>query len=254
MVMIDSKDFFICANTIDYVPEKEYMQLQSCLDFLEAVARVTYKSIYVIDYYRKNFLYVSDNPFFLCGLHADTVKELGYEFYVCHVPEEDMPLLLEINRAGFAFWENIPLKDRSEYAISYNFHIQHASGKTDLINHQLTPLRLTPDGKMWLALCIASIPAKKHSGYIEVHRKGLNNYWSYRLEDKRWKECNGIELKDAEKKVLKLSAQGYTMAEIASMLFKSIDTVKSYKRSLFEKLGVDNIAEAISFATSKKII
>ena len=56
------------------------------------------------------------------------------------------------------------------------------------------------------------------------------------------------ELKDMEKDVLKLSAMGYTMNEIAGEVNRSFDTVKSYRKSLFEKLGVNNITEAISFA------
>ena len=56
------------------------------------------------------------------------------------------------------------------------------------------------------------------------------------------------ELKDMEKDVLKLSAMCYTMNEIAGEVNRSFDTVKSYRKSLFEKLGVNNITEAISFA------
>ena len=44
---------------------------------VEAFARVTYQSVYLIDYYRQEILYVSDNPLFLCGHTAKEVKELG---------------------------------------------------------------------------------------------------------------------------------------------------------------------------------
>ena len=40
---------------------------------LAHVALALSLSIYIIDYFRKNFLFVSDNPLFLCGHSADEV-------------------------------------------------------------------------------------------------------------------------------------------------------------------------------------
>jgi DNA-binding NarL/FixJ family response regulator len=37
-------------------------------------------------------------------------------------------------------------------------------------------------------------------------------------------------------------------------MFKSVDTIKGYKRQIFEKLGVANTIEAISIATNQKWI
>ena len=62
------------------------------------------------------------------------------------------------------------------------------------------------------------------------------------------------ELKEMEKEVLKLSAMGYTMNEIADKINRSFDTVKSYRRTLLEKLEVANISEAISFAINYRLI
>ena len=41
-----------------------------------------------------------------------------------------------------------------------------------------------------------------------------------------------------EKQILTLSAQGYTMKEIAEKMLRSFDTVKFYRRQIFEKLDV----------------
>ena len=41
--------------------------------------------------------------------------------------------------------------------------------------------------------------------------------------------------------------------EIAEKLCKSIDSVKTYKRNLFARLKVKNIAEAISYATTYRL-
>ena len=222
--------------------------------FWTAFARSSYKSIYVIDYYKKNFLYVSNNPLFLCGMSAKEVREMGYEFYINQVPESNLPLLLEINRAGFLFAQNVPAENRLEYTLSYDFQIKQPIGKDLLINHKITPLHLTDDGKVWLALCTASLSSHTHIGNIEVTRKRFNSRWKYSLGTHCWKECAGVELKDYEKEVLYLSAQGYTTNEISERMCKSVDTIKGHKRQIFEKLDVGGITEAVSMVINKKMI
>ena len=44
------------------------------------------------------------------------------------------------------------------------------------------------------------------------------------------------------------------MNEMANKLCIAIDTIKFYKRKLFEKLEVKNITEAIAFVTNYKLL
>lgn len=252
--MISKESFFIKENEITHIPDEYYAPMKMYVQFLDAFARCTYQSIYVIDYYKKNFLYVSDNPLFLCGKPADEVQKMGYEFYLHQVPESDLPMLLEINRVGFTFAKEILPGNKLEYTLSYDFQIRQPEGRNVLINHKITPLFLTDDGKIWLALCTASLSSHSKSGNIEAIRKGFNVRWKYSLEKHRWSESMGIELKDHEKEVLFLSAQGFTMSEISERMFKSLDTIKGYKRQIFEKLAVENITEAVKMALNEKMI
>lgn len=64
--MVRKDDFFIEENKILFVPDEDYAGMELYIQFLEAVSRITYKSTYVIDYFKKNFLYVSKNSLFLC--------------------------------------------------------------------------------------------------------------------------------------------------------------------------------------------
>ena len=60
--MLHVDDFFIPTNAIENIPEEEYEKNTPLISTLDSLTRVLYHSIYVIDYYKKNFLYVSDNP------------------------------------------------------------------------------------------------------------------------------------------------------------------------------------------------
>ncbi len=253
--MASAKDFFIRENTIDYISDDAYKNIDQIIEDIDAFSRTTYKSVYVIDYYRQNFLYVSENPLFLCGMTPEEVKAMGYNFYISQVVPEDLDLLLEINTAGFQFLQNIPTNELRDYTISYNFRIiNKQSQKKWLINHQLTPLRLTEKGQVWLALCVAAISTGNKSSNIGISKNKANDLWVYDPVTKKWKEEARPQLKDVEMDVLKLSAMGYTMQAIANEVHRSFDTVKAYRKSLLEKLGVENIVEAINYAKNHKII
>lgn len=253
--MIDKEKFFINENSIEYISEEEYMAVNSIIEDVKAFARTTYKSVYVIYYYRQCFLYVSENPLFLCGLDADSVKNMGYNFYIKHASEEDLSMLLEINSAGFRFFGHITIDKRKEFVISCDFSIVNKmTNRKTLINHQITPLRITDDGKIWLGLCVASMATSNKSGNIFIQKSNSSECWNYNLITKRWKLVTPVELNDIEKEVLRLSAMGFTMHEIAAGINRSFDSVKRYRKNILEKLGVSNIVEAVNYAEVYKLL
>lgn len=246
-------DFFIPDNEVKLPDELDYGRVDEYIRSAEAFSRSTYQSVYIIDYFKQNFLYVSPNPMFLCGLTPDEMMRLGYHFYLKYVPEDEQALLLDINRAGFAFHHKIPREEHKDWYISYDFHILN-NGHPILINHKLTSLALTSDGRIWLALCVVSASPHTTPGNIEMHRTGSSEYFSYNTTSHRWERKEMPTLTEGEKSVLTLSIQGYTMAEIADRICLSPDTVKKYRQRIFEKLSVRNISEAIAAATNYKLI
>lgn len=246
--------FFDHRNTIKNISEEENQQKFSYLESIKAFARTTYTSVYVIDYMKQGFEYVSDNPLFLCGNTPEQVLEMGYAFYFKYVPKKDLQLLLKINDAGFSFYETITLESRLEYTISYDFHIINKEGKKVLINQKLTPLFLNKEGKIWKAICIISLSSERDSGNIKIYRNGENKVHHYRLDREIWETEQKAALSKRELEILQLCARGFTINEIAETIFVSPDTVKFHRRKLFERLDVTSITEAIAFATNNKLI
>lgn len=252
--MVNESDFFSSRNTINNLSNNDKGQTQFYLEAIKAFARTTYKSIYVIDYEKKGFEYVSENPLFLCGHTAEEVKQLGYGFYFKYVIEEDIDLLLKINTIGFDFYENIPVQERIYHTISYDFHLKNPDGKVILINQKLTPVYLTATGKIWKAICVISLSSEKQSGNIKIYKKGDNRIFKYDLKGNFWKILDKITLTNREKEIIQYSIRGYTINEIAETIFVSPDTVKFHRRKLFNKLGVANISEAIAYTTNNNIV
>lgn len=91
---------------------------------------------------------------------------MGYGFYLSHVPENEVPMLTELNRSGFrAFYDEL-VENRRQCMMSYDFHITHGD-RLLLVNHKITPLAMTTEGRVWLALCTVSLSPHKEAGHIE---------------------------------------------------------------------------------------
>ncbi len=65
----------------------------------------------------------------------------------------------------------------------------------------------------------------------------------------RGREKRSDELSMREREVLALIALGMSNREVASELYLSVDTVKTYVRRLYSKLGVRNRTQAALKAT-----
>lgn len=250
----NSKSTLLTKNNVGNVSAEDHLQQQDYLEAVRSFARLTYESIYVIDYAKMAFEYVSENPLFLCGHSPNEVLRMGYDFYFKNVPEADLELLNTINEAGFDFFKEVPDEEKKRYSITYDFHLINKEGRHMLINHKLTPLFLTSEGKMWKAMCIVSISHHPSPGNVYIHKQGTNDLWQLEIKDKVWRKSEKPTLTKREVEILHLYAQGLTINQIAEKIFVAPDTVKYYRRRIFERLGVSNTVAALSYAVNSKII
>lgn len=254
MAKVYAQDFFRpfkinpILNNVDYSKTENYIQAAA------AFSRSSCQCVYIIDYKKQGFLYVSDNPFFLCGETAASVLKAGYLFYLRHVPDNDLQMLLEINEAGFSFYRNIPSSERLSYSISYDFHLLQSQKAPMLINHKLTPLALDQQSNLWLSLCVVTHSSAKNAGNIFINKSDGSEIFQFDLKTKEWKREAKVSLSIREKEILALSMRGFTMDDIAEKLFITTMTVKFHRKNILKKLNVDNISEAISYAINYSIL
>lgn len=247
------RDFFLPTNTIDEIATEDYHRVDLLVNAAKAFARSTYQCVYIIDYFKQEFAYVSENLALLCGQPVDKILEFGYNLYLEHTPDKEVEMLLEINKKGFELFSSFPAEERLDYSIQYDFHLLNDK-RPYLVHHTLTPLALTQTGKIWLALCTVSMSSRSTPGHIIMKKENSKEYHEYDLTRHKWILKEERSLSNLERDVLWLSTQGYTMNDIASKLFKSVDTIKSCKRSLFARLGAKNIAEALYHAVNYKLL
>lgn len=163
-------------------------------------------------------------------------------------------MLIQINNVGFNFYENIPLEERKLHVISYDFQIQDANKKYILVNHKLTPFFLTEKGKIWKAMCIVSLSSNVSSGNVTIEKLHSDLLWELDLSTGKWVARTKINLTEREIEILRYYHRRLTIHETSEKIFISIDTVKFHRRKLFEKLGVGNMNEALTFALNNRLL
>lgn len=242
----------LLKDTDLYAPNVDDATLNIVISAVKAFARSTCRGIYVVDLAKRDFLYVSDNLEIWLGTPREDIKKKGLEFFFDYVPSREQQVLQEVNTKGLAMFNGLPLGERGDYSLSYDFHIM-CGKKKRLIHHLITPLLMSEDGQIRFVLCSISLSHRNTMGHFVMHSIGSKSYYEYLLREHCWKEKHIPKLSEVEREVLALSAQGYTMTEMADVLCRSLDTVKACKKKLFSKLGVRNIAGALSFVTNFKM-
>ena len=251
-ILID--DFLKPVKLEQPITEMDYINIQPQIESFIALARIANLSIFIVDYNKRDFLYVSSHPLFLCGYDREEVKKMGLEFYLKVVSEEDLSMLHKINKAGFDYYYTQPLETRGDLILSYDLKIRHLNSHKYIINNKITPFVITKEGHIWLSLGLVTLSTRENSGSVYIQHINSSKRIEYSFETKRWKPSLSVSLTERERNILQLTAQGYTQKEIAIELFIDESTVKYHKTNILNKLGVVNIMEAVYFATVNSMI
>lgn len=149
---MNQNDFFTSANAVYGITEDDYQNIEYRLESLKAIERLSNQKFYVIDYFKKTFLYVSEVFADFCGFSIEELKVLGFDLYIKCVPKEDLCMLLEINRQQFRILDNFSIAEAGEYKFCCDFRFEHGAHRY-MLNHQLTPFAMK-DGRMCIICMI----------------------------------------------------------------------------------------------------
>jgi len=252
---LNVSDFFEPIKSIKYIGSDNYAHVERYLNALKAISKLCDLSYYIIDYYRKNFFYVSPNPLFLSGYSQEEVLKLGYDFYRECVSDEDLLLLFDLNEAGFKFFYELPVERREHATISYDFVLKNVFNHSlVMINHKLAPLLLTEDGNIWMGICLVTLSSKKKSGDVHIIMHDNHTRYNFYREEKLFKETVVQKLTKKELEILNWVATGNCIDRIASIMNISASTIKNHKTSILKKMQAENITEAVFNASKQGIL
>lgn len=158
--------------------------------------------------------------------------------------DSDINRLIESCRATLNLIHLQPIEKRKKYTLSTIVRMSDGTANIQLCCHG-TPVALTENGKIWLTFGTFSPSANFTLGSTLLRGPSKDEYYSYSFKNHNFKEVCIKPLSTTDRNILLLSSQGYSVESIASILYKSADTIRTHKRNLFKVLGVKTIIEAV---------
>lgn len=242
--MLTLKDIlFPPTSTITHLSAKDLEKEQETINHAKAFATTTSYGIYVLDYFNKEILFVSDS---ITRLN-DTITGCHCNVNSLNIPEEDLKILNEVYTEAFKYLYNLPKEERLEYLFTFDINIMHEKKKNIMFHHNISPMSLTEDGMILYTICTVSPIAGCTRRNFRIKKRHAGYYLEYNIKKHKWEEKTCITMTQMERQVLLLSTSGYTMHAIANIIYKSLDSIRTYKRSIFSKLKVRSITEAIAY-------
>lgn len=243
------------ALPVPEVGEDEYLEIDKYRDIFESFSRITYKTLYIMDMNRLSFVFMSCRDSFSCGFTKEEIMEMGTDFIMKYTHPDDLERITVYFKAMNMFHMKLDMEDRTKYTCSFNFRLIHSkTGKAFLINNQCTPLKVDAEGRIWLLSCIVSPASDSHMSDMVISMTEKNVMYMFNSNTMKWKKETTEKLNETEKNVILLSSQGLSISEIAEELHKSENTVKAYRKSIFNKLNTRNITETISYAFQHRLV
>lgn len=229
-------------------------RVEMLIQAARTTALLSSKMVYLLDLKHNRFLYVSDHLSHRIGLTDAEIERMSMDFYYSHLSEENSRLFAESAAACRVFLKDVPEEQRENF-IAFANMCMTKDGKDMFVCHKFIPISFDDGGELEFVLCMAD-RSHRSEQQVEVFIKDLNRkmLYVYDFDKHSWREEPAVLLSDVEKSVLNYSSYGYSNKRIASEIYKSEDTVKSYRKSIFSKIGVDNINEAISITSFYNMI
>lgn len=233
------------SNISDSISKEEYVNIKPIFESLDATARLTNYSMFVIDFAKRDIIYRTDDLLFIDEASKRDIQRDCPNPYWSLILEEDLDIMLETREAYLLFISKLKPSQRLKHTFVIDYRIR-LRRREYMITQKFTPLKLRPNGELWLGLFCITTSTHKTCEHIAIF--GENFRYTYDFKQKAFLPFNeNMELTLMEKAILLRAAKGLTTEQIADDLCRSVNTIKTHKSRLFDKLHVSSMSEAMTF-------
>ena len=234
-----------CANASD--------RIEHYIEMAKTFAALSYQGVYIMDLSSAQFVFSSDYPLLRCGLSEQEVQDKGLGYFTNLIPGTEKDILKDVQSLVTSDNAEIPLEYRRRLSMFLNFHINYDTHLI-MVCHKLRFLDFDNDGNPRYMIGLVSPSVHSDGPVILAAIEDTDYVFSYSSENRKWEPLRVVYLSGDERSMLRLTMQGFSLDQIGRLMFKSVETIKFYRRQVFSKLGVKNISEAIAYATQYGMI
>lgn len=217
--------------------------LEETINSIEVFSRLTNNSIYIIDMINHKFVYLNAKGFLSTIMPKLVFKGMGLMEYMALIPKEEHSSVSYSFVKYVDFLLKAEINDIPKYSMTMDFHIH--SETSMMVNNRLNVITATGNGKPWHLIGTVSLSDRKDFGNTRIYKEGEVGSLTLNHISGSWESSVHEELTIGEIEILFMASQGYTMEETASKLRLTTDGVRSRRKSIFSKLQVNSIIQAI---------
>ncbi len=233
------------SNIDESVSKYEYDKFNLLYEALDASSRLTNASMFVVDFASNKMVYRTNNLIFVDEANEeDKLRDISNPYWAL-IPEEDFNILLESREAYLEFIQSMSPTHKLKHTFVIDYRIVLRNRKV-MITQKFTPLKLRPNGDLWMGLfCITN---STHNTNEHIAIFGDKFRFTYDFEKKTFLTFSEkMQLTQMEKAILFYAYKGLTTEQIADEFCRSVNTIKTHKGRLFDKLHVSSMSEALTF-------
>lgn len=234
----------ICSLT-----EEDYRLVQPAIDSAGVFARMITPCVYVDDLARDRFLYVSDCLLKHFRCTREEAMPQGRRLFEKYIAEEPGARLFRkfYSAIQATRWKRHPSLSREVLSIDVKMRW---GGSELMVHHKIGVMATDCENRPWLVLGMVSRSALRTGGHIIAGNAKSHRRHRFVDDDGpgHWEAMPHDRLSDHEAEMLLLSSRGYTVTEIAAILHRSPDTVRYYRKQVFDRLGAENVSHALAIA------
>lgn len=238
--------------------KKEKETIDQLKKQLPMISTLSYMPYYIIDRARDIFCRISDNSDYLLGMPMEEILLMGpTDYYETYFPRLVKQAIESAKVKALRIYPTLTDEERKTFQIRLNVALQLPSGIRH-VQHRIHPIAIEDridQSANYLLGAIAMSSSKQRDIAIMLYMyQGKLKRFRYNGKADKWELLEQLELSEIEKRILTLFYRGLDYKSVAREVGHKPLTVQSYKKKLFDKLGVHTIGEAISFAISYKLL
>ena len=217
--------------------------------FLKEIAEICTEVVYVIDFLKRSFHYAVNRDFFFYGHSVEDVLTMGYDFYPKVIHPKDLSMFAKMHAT---ILRRVCTEKNPAEINYYSFAVRV---KTTMMGYIMTYHRIKPvfiEGQVRFGICMFESSVLKKSGNLRAYYHNFMGFDEY--IDGVWKRNKEELLTLQEKRVLVYARQGKVNKEIANMMNLEFQSVRNILNTIYHKLNVKTMTQAITFAVNRHLI
>ena len=239
-------------DTLQHIPDLGTNDGYFNFELIDIAARLTNASMFVIDYTRNKMAYRTKSLLFIDEVRENNTLRKDPNPYWSLVTKSDFDAIYEGRKAYLNLMEGFNLQQRLQNTCVIDCHI-NLRNRPHMVTLKFTPLRLRDEGRrLWLGLFCISTSSYKSDKRLTV--LGSEFCYKYDFEKKSFFPAKRIELSTLEKDILVRASEGMASEQIADDLCRSVNTIKTHKSRLYEKLHVNSMSEALAITKNYNLL